>query len=465
VRLGAWLLSKERITEEQLTRALQDKAFYGGRLGTSLIKLGFINEEVLGEFLSHASGIRYAPWERMENVPAGVIATVPARLAAQYRIIPIAVEGRRLHLAMRDPRDLIALDEIAFLTGLAIEPYVATEFRILQALERHYQVTLETKATIPVTGGAPPRVAPPAPPTEAAPPSPPESQLGLDGRPIDAPAGPVELNAQPGPPRAGGQYPTSMAAWREIQEDLPDSLPEPLRAVAPPAAAPPKAAPAPPVAAPLPAAPVPSAAAPVAAAPETAVVAALQQRAAMPSPGQATMPLPAPLEHAAAEPAATMEGLAERLHSAETRDEIFDALLEFTSCKFRRCALFVVQQGRVVGWSGRGDGIDPGRIRNVTVDFDLPSLFIFFRTGGDYYFGPVPELPANARFYRDLGYSPPARVLLMPLKIKERPAVILYADNHRDPAATPEIPVLRRALHKASLALEILILKSKIAMV
>jgi hypothetical protein len=125
----------------------------------------------------------------------------------------------------------------------------------------------------------------------------------------------------------------------------------------------------------------------------------------------------------------------------------------------------VVQQGRVIGWSGRGDGIDPGRIRNVTVDFDLPSLFIFFRTGGDYYFGPVPELPANARFYRDLGYPPPSRVLLMPLKIKDRPAVILYADNHNAPAGTPDIPLLRRALHKASLALEILILKSKIAMV
>lgn len=445
MRLGAWLLSKGKITEEQLTRALQDKAFYGGRLGTSLIKLGFINEDVLGEFLAHASGIRYAPWERMENVPAGVIATVPARLAAQYRIIPIAVEGRRLHLAMRDPRDLIALDEIAFLTGLVIEPYVATEFRLLQALERHYQVTVETKATIPVTGGSTNQMAPATPrPEEApAPIPPPESQLGLDGRPIDAPAEPMEMGAQQSQPVAGGQYPRSMAAWREIQEDLPDTLPEPLRAVAP---------------APAPAAPAP-------ATPEPAVIAATQQRAAMPAAVRTTAPIPVKVKPEAAAPVTNLEALSERLHSAETRDEIFDALLEFTAGRYRRCALFVVQQGRVVGWSGRGEGIDPRRIRNVTVDFDLPSLFIFFRTGGDYYFGPVPELPANARFYRDLGYSPPARVLLMPLKIKERPAVILYADNHNDPAGSPDIPTLRRALHKAALALEVLILKSKIAMV
>lgn len=456
MRLGAWLLSKEKITEEQLTRALQDKAFYGGRLGSSLIKLGFINEDVLGEFLAHASGIRYAPWERMENVPPAVIATVPARLAAQYRIIPIAVEGRRLHLAMRDPRDLIALDEIAFLTGLAIEPYVATEFRILQALERHYQVTLETKTTIPVAG-VPSRVNPRPPATAPSSPAAPVPQLGLDGRPIDAPIDPVEVAAYQVPARAAGRYPTSMAAWREIQEDLPDSLPERLRTDAPPAAArlamAPSLAERPPIGAAPPAAAVPAA------------VAAAPQRVTMPVPGRSGLAIQAAVKDEGRGPTTTLEGLAERLRSAETRDEIFDSLLEFTSCRFRRCALFVVQQGRVIGWSGRGDGIDPGRIRNVTVDFDLPSLFIFFRTGGDYYFGPVPELPANARFYRDLGYPPPARVLLMPLKIKERPAVILYADNHNDRAGTPDVPVLRRALHKASLALEVLILRSKIAMV
>lgn len=455
MRLGAWLLSKGKITEEQLTRALHDKAFYGGRLGTSLIKLGFIDEEVLGEFLSHASGIRYAPWERMENIPAGVIATVPARLAAQYRIIPIAVEGRRLHLAMRDPRDLIALDEIAFLTGLAIEPYVATEFRILQALERHYQVTMVTKATIPVTVEPAP-VAPPRPGKAPSPRPGPEPQLGLDGRPIDAPADPVDLAVKMPPPRAGGQYPSSMAAWREIQEDLPDALPEPVRAVDP-RTGPTQGS------APMAAVRAGGASAPTTPVPATAVAAA-RQGAAMLSL-RVTKPLPEGGAKNATARVTNMEGLAERLRAAETRDEIFDPLLEFTSCKYRRCALFVVQQGRVVGWSGRGEGIDPGRIRNVTVDFDLPSLFIFFRTGGDYYFGPVPELPANARFYRDLGYAPPSRVLLMPLKIKERPAVILYADSPIDPAGTPDIPALRRALHKAALALEILILKSKIAMV
>ena len=231
-----------------------------------------------------------------------------------------------------------------------------------------------------------------------------------------------------------------MTAWREIQEDLPDSLPEPLRVVPPPSA--PRPHPSEPLAT-RPPAPGP-------------------QSAAAPSTARVT--LPAPVIPPPPTAVGTIENLSERLRVAETRDEIFDALLDFAAFRYRRCALFVVQQGRVLGWSGRGDGISPERIRNVTVSFDLPSMFVFFRTGGDYYYGPVPDLPANTRFYGDLGCPPPARVLLMPLKIKDRPAVILYTDNHNDPTGSPDIPQFRRALHKASLALEILILKSKIMM-
>ena len=164
-------------------------------------------------------------------------------------------------------------------------------------------------------------------------------------------------------------------------------------------------------------------------------------------------------------PARTMEAVSERLRAAETRDEIFDAVLDFTAARFRRAALFVIQQDRALGWSGRGDGLAPGRIRNVTVPFDRPSLFVFFRTGGDYFYGPVPDLPANARFYLDLGCPPPARVLLVPLTIKERPSVILYADNGPDTAAVPDVQLFRRLLSKAALALEVLILKNKIMMI
>ncbi|MFQ5878169.1 MAG: hypothetical protein ACE5JH_10860, partial [Acidobacteriota bacterium] len=91
--------------------------------------------------------------------------------------------------------------------------------------------------------------------------------------------------------------------------------------------------------------------------------------------------------------------------------------------------------------------------------------FVFFRSGGDYYYGPVPDLPANARFYLDLGLPPPARVLLVPLTIKGRASVILYADNGPQAGPLPDIEEYRRLLNKAALALEILILRNKITMI
>lgn len=448
MRLGGWLLSKGKITEEQLARSLQDQSFFGGRLGSSLIKLGYINEDVLGEYLADISGIPYAPPERMENIPPEVIATVPSRLAPQYHIIPIGRDGRRLQLAMRDPRDLIAIDEIAFLTGLTIEPFVATEFRILQALERYYQVSIGTK-TIPVAEGEAEASRPESrvPPPLAAP----EPEIGLDGRPLDDPSAAEDLLAQTddGLPAylldPEVSIPSSMQAWRMAQQDIPTELPPvqhplaPVQAVAPPAVESPPAAS-------LDAAPEPPPMQSGAAAPATLAAAAEEA-----APVTVETPL-------------TMEALSERLRAAETRDEVFDALLDFASGRFTRSALFAVQQERILGWSGRGEGISPLRIRNITVALDEPSLFVFFRKGGDYYYGAVPDLPANVRFYLDMGCPVPDRVLLMPVTIKGRPTVILYADNGSFAAAAPDIDAFRRALHKASLALEILILKNKIMM-
>jgi len=99
------------------------------------------------------------------------------------------------------------------------------------------------------------------------------------------------------------------------------------------------------------------------------------------------------------------------------------------------------------------------------VPLDRPSLFVIFRSGGDCFYGPVPDLPANAKFSLDLGCPPPARVLLMPLVITDKPAVILYADNGTDASGAPDIQQYRRLVKKAALALEILILRNKIMMI
>jgi len=432
VRLGAWLLSKGKITEDQLQRALQHQQFFGGRVGTSLIKLGYVDEDTLGEYLSDVSGAPYASPSRLDSLTAEVLALVPARLAAQYRVIPIGAEGRRLRLAMRDPKDLIALDEIAFLTGMSIEPNVATEFRIQQALERYYQVA--STPVVPLTGAAP---VPRAAATESVPPAPAKqatrSEVGLDGLPLDAEpdasllGGTLRGLPQESDGPDGAAPPTSLQQWRIAQREIPDEIPEP---------------------------PGPSQRTVYATGP--AAVAALA------SPVEQVDPPPPPPAVATA-PETSLEASSRRLQRAETRDEIFEVLLDFASAHFRRSALFVVHADRVSGWGGRGPGIDSARIRQVQVALDRPSLFALLRSGADHYYGPVNDQPANTRLFLDLGFPAPERALLVPLLIKERPTVVLYADNAADLATTPDIPTLRRLLAKASLALEILILKNKIA--
>jgi hypothetical protein len=445
VRLGAWLLGRHRINEDQLQRALQHQSFFGGRLGTSLIKLGYIDEDILGAYLSDVAGTPYAPPARLEDIPPEVIALVPARLAAQYRVVPIGVEGRRLRLAMRDPKDLIALDEIAFLTGMSIEPYVATDFRIQKALQRYFQVNAGTQP-LPVAGGAP-RAAAPAPAAPPAPvPAPARSagavDVGLDGRPLDA-------DEDPSPAAAADAH-SSLEQWRMAQDDIPEDIPDPQPEWAAPAAPEP-------VGLAMPAAAV--AAAPVR--PETRVDARPRP---VPAPDPAGVPAssrPAPAGERVGD-GANLEAAALRLQRAETRDDVFAVMLDFMAARFQRTALFIVQGDRVLGWSGRGEGLDPARIRQVVVSLDRPSIFSFFRSAASEYQGPIPDQPANTRFFLDLGFPAPARALLLPLRIKDRPAVILYADNAADTSAVADVTGLRRLVAKAALALEILILKTKI---
>ena len=444
--LGEWLIGKGKLTEEQLQRGLHDKTFFGERLGHSLIKLGFIDEDTLGEYLAEIARTRYAAARRLESVAPEVIAAVPGRLAAKYCIVPIAIEGRRLHLAMRDPKDLIALDEIAFLTGLPIEPYVATEFRLIQAIERYYNISLGTKA-IPVAPGPPePKRSKVAAPLKVAPRAA-QPEVGLDGLPLNADPADLDqpfMDARPETPpaelEASGPLPRSLHAWRE-------ETPDAVVAENPSPAPPPVARPVAPGTAVRPAGPT--------------LVARPSAAGSAPSGARASGLQTAP----ATSPVLAIESASARLREAETRDDVFDTVLDFTANRLLRAALFVAQPDRVLGWSGRGGGLAPTRVRNVIVPLDRPSLFLFVRSGGDYFYGPVPDLPANAKFYLDLGCPPPARVLLMPLTIAERPAGILYADNGPDSSMAPDVQEFRRLLKKASMSLEILILRNKIMMI
>jgi hypothetical protein len=140
IKLGELLLNEKLITPEQLNEALKSQVIFGIKLGSSLIELGFITDEQLCEFLSSKLGFPPVSHRALSSVTQEVIALVPKDMAVKYRLVPIKVEGKKLALAMTDPTDFKAIDEVAFASGCVIHPYIAPDVRITAALSKYYQV-------------------------------------------------------------------------------------------------------------------------------------------------------------------------------------------------------------------------------------------------------------------------------------------------------------------------------------
>ncbi len=129
----------------QLAEALNAQKAYGGRLGTNLIELGYISEQALAKFLSAQLKLPSASAADLDEIAPAALALVPKDLAEKYRIVPIALNGRRLSLAMADPTDLRAVDEVAFRTGCTIQPMVVPDVLLSYALEKHYGVRRQSR--------------------------------------------------------------------------------------------------------------------------------------------------------------------------------------------------------------------------------------------------------------------------------------------------------------------------------
>jgi type IV pilus assembly protein PilB len=136
-RLGAMLVSSGLITDDQLKKALAAQKTEGGRLGSILVKLGFVPEDKLMTFLSKQYGVPYVDLSKFEINPA-VIKHIPADVAQKYRIMPINRAGATITIAMVDPSNIFAIDDIKFMTGYNVEAVVATEGAIVEAIKKYY---------------------------------------------------------------------------------------------------------------------------------------------------------------------------------------------------------------------------------------------------------------------------------------------------------------------------------------
>jgi type IV pilus assembly protein PilB len=136
-RLGELLVRRNIISPDQLKKALGETKSNGSRLESTLVKLGFIKEDELLSFLSAQYRVPSIKISKMEINPS-VVKHVPASIAKKYFVIPTNRIGAKLTLAMVDPSNIPVIDEVKFITGFRVEPVVASETEVIDAIKKYY---------------------------------------------------------------------------------------------------------------------------------------------------------------------------------------------------------------------------------------------------------------------------------------------------------------------------------------
>src|SRR6188472_2378253 len=139
VRIGELLLKEKRVSAEQLQEALNYQPTNGGKLGANLVKLGFVKDEEITALLSKQYGVPSIGLTKFEIDPA-VIKLVPGETARTYQIVPLSRAGATLTIAMTDPTNVFAMDDVKFMTGYNVEPVVASETAVLDSIDKYYGV-------------------------------------------------------------------------------------------------------------------------------------------------------------------------------------------------------------------------------------------------------------------------------------------------------------------------------------
>jgi type IV pilus assembly protein PilB len=154
VKLGELLLKENMVTPQQLQEALNHQKMGGGKLGKAFVSLGFVKDEEITSLLSRQYGVPSINLDHFEVDPA-IIKIIPAETARKYQVLPLSRSGAVLTIAMADPTNVFAMDDIKFMTGYNVEPVVASESAIEDSIERYYGSTrsLELRRDSAASGG------------------------------------------------------------------------------------------------------------------------------------------------------------------------------------------------------------------------------------------------------------------------------------------------------------------------
>lgn len=427
-KLGQLLVQRGWASPHDVQKALRIQATAGGRLGTCLLEINALTEDLLLKALSEVHRVPAAGAEDLRSVPEETLASLPARVAARWKVVPFRSFQTQVHVAMLDPRDLNCKDEVAFALGKRVEPYVAAEVRILQALDRYYGEE------------APSRFATLAERLDRA------RYLWREEEATAAAA----AAARPETSRRVWEHPEA-ALFGDLQTPPAAGRPGPRPATDAPAApeAPPRPAPPPPPA------------------PSLSVTLSEEERAEIGKPaapagppeddGDDTRPVPAdapPLP-------LSFDEVETRLERVTDPEEVGRLLVGFLGHMFERVALFKVLRDRVEGWQGEGGALDLECLRSFRAGFDQPSVFLNLRQGGGFYLGRLAPMVVHKTLARCWGGALPRECLLLPVRIRGRLVTVVYADREPDDLGAVDLEALVGLAASAAEAYERCILRKK----
>ena len=137
-QLGELLIERGIINEQQLAKALAMQQDKGGLIGEILVELGFAKEEDIAQSLTAQYGFPYLPLSNYD-INAEIVSIVPGRVARQYLLVPIDKIGNNLTLAMSNPLNVQAIEDVELLSGCSVQTFVSTSSDIKKAIEKYYK--------------------------------------------------------------------------------------------------------------------------------------------------------------------------------------------------------------------------------------------------------------------------------------------------------------------------------------
>lgn len=137
-QLGELLIERGIINSRQLNEALMLQQEKGGLIGEVLVELGFAKEEDIAQALTAQYGFPYLPLSNYDINPE-IVNIIPGRVARQYLLVPIDKIGNNLTVAMSNPLNLQAIEDVELLSGCSVQTFVSTSSDIKKAIEKYYK--------------------------------------------------------------------------------------------------------------------------------------------------------------------------------------------------------------------------------------------------------------------------------------------------------------------------------------